>query len=478
MQIDDLTAKAKSGLKWTVFLRFSSQIITWVISLLVIRFLSPEDYSIVSLSEVLFSSLFILCTLGLHEAIIQKKNSDQVVIRKVLGLMFLTHMVVSAGLWLLSDLIAGLYNNNNLFTVLRAGAVVYLVTPWLNVAFAELSRGMEFKRRGMVDLIAAISTSIFSLILAVLGFGFWALIAANFSGIILRAIGYNLLIGKLLIPSFNFSGTSNLLKFGLTVVGAGVLSTMYVGADVVVAGWSASPEILGSYAMAMFLAIMPMAKLMPLIYDVVFPYFSAIREEAKCIETFKKIITLASFFSFPFFFLGTLVVEEFVLIFLGEKWKLIILPMQIVLVTIPLRIIINLMWPLVRALGYSEIVMNHMAVSLVMVAAVVFFVTPYGINWIAASWLFTTPILFVFAIVMLQNKVSITASMLLGLMYRPLSISIFSLGLTLYFDSLLDLETSILHGIVKVFLFVVFYAVFSWFFNRSQLNYSIQFRLS
>lgn len=478
MQIDDLTAKAKSGFKWTVILRFSSQIITWVISLLVIRYLSPEDYSVVSLSEVFFSSLFVLCTLGLHEAMIQTKSSNENTAGKVLGLMLLTHIVVSASLWLFSDFIAGLYNNSSLSAVLKAGAVVYLITPWLNVAFAELSRGMEFKRRGMVELISAIATSLLSLVLAVLGYGFWALIAANFMGIIFRAVGYNLLLRKLLIPSFNFSGTSDLLKFGLTVVGAGVLSSLYVGADVVVAGWTVSPEILGSYAMAMFLAIMPMAKLMPLIYDVVFPYFSAIRDEARCIEMFKKIMTLASFFIFPFFFAGTLVVEEFVVIFLGEKWKLIILPMQIVLVTIPLRMVVNLMWPLARGLGHSAVVMNHMAISLFIVATVVLLVTPYGINWIAASWIVTTPILFVLAVLMLRSRIEITLTMLLNLMFRPIFISSISLALTMLMERALVLDLSVLNAVLKLVVFVFLYAGLSFLLNKQQLEYSIRFRLS
>jgi O-antigen/teichoic acid export membrane protein len=189
-------------------------------------------------------------------------------------------------------------------------------------------------------------------------------------------------------------------------------------------------------------------------------------------------MTLASFLAFPFFFVGTLVVEEFVVIFLGEKWDLIIVPMQIVLLTIPLRIVVNLMWPLVRALGYSEVVMNHTAVSLAVVSMVVMFATPYGINWIAASWLFTTPVLFFIAIFMLRNKVAITAGMLLKLMLRPLSISMLSLILTLGVDSLLNFETSILHGVLKVFLFFACYISLSWILNRQQFDYAIRFRLS
>lgn len=477
MQSAEITTKAKSGLKWTVFLRFTSQIVTWVISFLVIRYISPEDYSVVSLAEVAFSSMFIICTLGLHEAVIQSKSATEQTLKKVLGLMLATNLIASVLLWFLSDYIGEMYSNANLALVLKAGAVVYLITPWLNTAFAALSRTMEFKRRGFVDLYSAILTSFLSLILAWLGYGFWALISANFFNIIFRAIGYNYLLGKLYLPSFDFSGMSSLVKFGLTVVGAGFLSSLYVGADVVVAGWTVKPEILGSYAMAMFLAIMPMAKLMPLLYDVVFPYFSAIREEKACIEIFAKIIRLVSFFIFPIFFVGTLVVEELVIILLGEQWKDAVLPMQLVLITIPLRMIVNLLWPLVRALGYSSIVMNHTAFSLALVAIVVYIATPYGIDTIAASWCLITPILFISAILMVRRRIGISILMILNLMYRAIIISFASLCICYFSAGFLSDGLSLINVVVKSVVYFSSYFALSYLLNKENMVYFLKFRL-
>jgi O-antigen/teichoic acid export membrane protein len=477
MQNVDITSKAKSGLKWTVILRFSSQIFTWIISFLVIRFIAPEDYSTVSLAEVFFSSLFIICTLGLHEAAIQSKSFSETLLKKVLGLMLVIHLVVSLFLWGLADYIAILYKNPDLALVLKAGAVVYIITPWLNTAFASLSRAMEFKRRGFVDLYSAILTSFASLILAWLGFGFWALIGANFINIILRAIGYNYLLGKLYLPSFDFSGMSTLIKFGLTVVGAGFLSSLYVGADVVVAGWSIKPEVLGSYAMAMFLAIMPMAKLMPLLYDVVFPYFSAIRVEEKCIEIFNKIITLVSFYIFPIFFAGVVIIEDLVILLLGEQWQAAVVPMQFVLITIPLRMVVNLLWPMVRALGYSSIVMHHTAISLLLVAVIVFVVTPFGIDAIAASWCFTTPVLFISAVIMVNRHIRLSLISVLSLMYRPVIISTVSLFCCLWVDSRFSAEVSLFTASVLLLIFISIYMLLSALFNREKMLYALSFRL-
>ncbi len=477
MDSTELTNKAKSGLKWTVALRFTSQIFTWIVSFLVIRFISPEDYAVVSLAEVVFSSVFILCTLGLHEALIQTKSYSEDALRKVLGLMCVTNFFVSLCLWFFSDYIGAIYNNPNLSIVLKAGAIVYFINPWLNVAFAALSRAMEFKRRGMVDLCSAVATSFLSLILAWSGYGFWALICANFFNIIFRTIGYNFLLQKFYLPKFDFSGLSDLVKFGMTVVGAGFLSTLYLGADVVVAGWTIKPEILGSYAMAMFLAIMPMSKLMPLIYDVVFPYFSAIRDEKTCIEIFEKIIVLVSFLVFPFFFAGVLVVQELVVIILGEQWSASVLPIQIVLLTIPLRMIVNFVCLLVRSLGYSSIVVIHTAFSLVLVVVVVWFATPFGINAIAASWLFTTPVLLIAAILMVNRRVNVSLMSLFTLMYRAVIIASVSLLLSWYVGVAFNEINNFLNAFLMLVVFTLLYALLSFLFNKEKMMYVLNFRL-
>ena len=54
-----LRSQVLAGLKWTVLGRLSSQVVTWAITIYVIRLLSPEDYGLMAL-EAIFSALFAL----------------------------------------------------------------------------------------------------------------------------------------------------------------------------------------------------------------------------------------------------------------------------------------------------------------------------------------------------------------------------------------------------------------------------------
>ncbi len=64
---------------------------------------------------------------------------------------------------------------------------------------------------------------------------------------------------------------------------------------------------------------------------------------------------------FPFFLLFAAVAEPAVVLLLGEGWRSAAAPLQLILLTIPLRMLSNLFSPLLKALGYPATGLQEMS---------------------------------------------------------------------------------------------------------------------
>ena len=75
MQETNLTFRVLSALKWLTAARTAGQLVTWVITLIVIRILSPEDYGLVAAVTVVLGFAALTNELGITPALIQRKQS-------------------------------------------------------------------------------------------------------------------------------------------------------------------------------------------------------------------------------------------------------------------------------------------------------------------------------------------------------------------------------------------------------------------
>ncbi len=65
-----------SALRWTVGARLTAQVVTWAITLIVIRILSPADYGLLAMATVFIGFLAMFSEFGLGSAIVQRPDID------------------------------------------------------------------------------------------------------------------------------------------------------------------------------------------------------------------------------------------------------------------------------------------------------------------------------------------------------------------------------------------------------------------
>ncbi len=226
--MDSISKRARTAFRWTLSLRLLSQLFTWLASLFVIRLLTPADYGIVAIAEMVLMLALQFASAGLGDVLIRQKQLDDNYIRKILNLLLLLNGAIAVLQVSFAASIAQFYQQPALEYVLYLTATVFLVMPWITVSSNLLAREMNFKSRSKIDFAATLSSSALALLLAFYGFGFWSLIVANVVVIFIRAVGYNITLRRFYLPRFDFSDMLPALKFGLTLMATGALFTLFI----------------------------------------------------------------------------------------------------------------------------------------------------------------------------------------------------------------------------------------------------------
>ncbi len=91
---------------WRFAERCGAQLVTFVVSIVLARILSPDDYGTVALVTVFTTILQVFVDSGLGTALIQKKNADDLDFSSVFYFNFVVCLVLYAGMFFAAPIIA------------------------------------------------------------------------------------------------------------------------------------------------------------------------------------------------------------------------------------------------------------------------------------------------------------------------------------------------------------------------------------
>lgn len=387
----DLKGVARSGL-WFAGFKMAIQAFSWVITIVVARILVPEDYGLMALATIVIGYVEFFSELGLGAAIVQRTT----VTRMELSSNFWFSVAVGAGIsvvgFVLAYPTAWIFDEPRVVPITQLMATLFLIGAMMNVPFNLLVRECRFKEIGALQLVAALISSGSTLLMALAGYGVWAL---AWGTVILRCVTVCLvfLVSKW-SPDFyfSFSEVRSYLRFGLNIAGTNILYYALKTVDKWIVGRMLGVESLGYYTLAMELAAIPSDKVITLIKQVAFPVFS--RLEGHTDEPGYVYLALVKYISlmiWPVLLGGVFFGEEIILLALGEKWAPLIFVFEmfclfhLVIALTSMNAVINNaqdrpLWGLYLNLG-----------QLLLMPGALFVAAGYGLDAVAISWVIVSP---------------------------------------------------------------------------------------
>jgi teichuronic acid exporter len=397
-----LRSQALSGFRWTASVRMLSQLMTWTMTLVVIRLLAPADYGLLAMATVFVTFLAMFAELGLGAAVVQKAEVDQQLLKRTFGLVLILHLSLAALMNMAAPTIGVFYGEPRVVGVIRALSLQFVIAGFAVVPDAQLQRQMEFKNRSLLELTSAILASLTTLGLAYMGAGVWSLVVGSLLAQLYKTIGLNVLSPFVYWPDFSMQGMQSLLQFGRHFTAVQVLWLFLSQVDVLIAAKWLGNELLGFYSVAMHLASLPSQRLSGLVNQVAFPVFSRMQHDKGRVSDSVLLGTrVLSFFAFPVLWGISSVAAEIIALALGEKWAASALPLQILALIIPLRMLGNFIGTAIQGIGRSDILLKIVAGSALMTpTAFVIGVSVGELLGLCLAWLVLAPLVFLQSMVL------------------------------------------------------------------------------
>ena len=462
-----MKAQVMSALRWSAVAKFGGQITNWAITLFVIRLLAPSDYGLVAMQSLIFMFLGMLGDMGFGSSITQSPTLEKREIRQTVGAAMLVNLGICALLMLAAPAIAAFYNESRLVDMTRVAALGFIGVGLVPVYNGLLQREMRFRVSARIEIVCGIVNNLATLVFALLGFGAWSLI---FGSLVANPVRVAMMFSsakQLYWPSFNFSGTRRLWSFGGNVLMTRVIWYWSSQADVLIAGKFLGKEAVGFYSVAVHLASLPMQRAAGIINGVAFAAFSKIQHDARAVAHNTKLgVRLVAFTTFPILWGIGAVSPELVDLAIGPNWQESILPLTLVALTIPFRMIGSIVTSTVMSLGRVDIAMWTTVAGACIAPPLFFFGSRYGILGISMAWVVAAPVLFLLNMYRALPILGLTMRDVFVEMWRPMFISAVMFGAV---EALRHLLLGLWE--VPVFLLLIgagalIYAAGSWLINR------------
>jgi len=314
--------RAVNGLIWSFIDNFSSQIITFIIGIILARLLGPEEFGLVGMITIFIAISETIINSGFSPALIQKQDCTERDYSTVFFYNLIAGLFFFLLLFFIAPLISNFFKEPQLLLIVRVLAVVLLISPLTIIQQTILIKRIDFRLQTRISIIAGITSGSISIWMAFRGYGVWSLVAKT---IIQRAVTSILLwLWNRWRPLLVFSTESfkTLFKFASNILMASLIDTIYRNIYYLIIGKYFSATELGYYTRADRFKALPSENLNNVISKVSFPVLSEIKEDKiKLKAAYKRLITSTMLVSFILMIGLAAVAEPMVLTLIGEKWR-------------------------------------------------------------------------------------------------------------------------------------------------------------
>jgi len=285
------------------------------------RLLIPEHVGLISMVTALTAIAESFKDFGLSTATIQQKEITHEQVTSLFWVNALVGFVIMAIICGLSIFIARFYNDSRLIWITIALSTSFF---WGGITVqhqAILMRKMKFASLIAINLGATLLSIIIAVILAVKGYGYWALVWREVSRNFIFAAGTWLVCPWLPGLPRRSTKIGSMLKIGGDVTAFNLITFFTDNLDYVLIGKLFGAAPLGLYKQGTQLALLPVGFLTEPVNTVAQPALRVLHDDAQRYrEYYKKIVKSLSFASMPLMVFLFLFAQEIILMLLGEKW--------------------------------------------------------------------------------------------------------------------------------------------------------------
>lgn len=348
----DLSTRIRHGVLWLFAGTTGTRLLGFGFGVILARLLAPEDFGMLITMQVFTGLASFVAGGGMGQALIRNRDIDKTDQDVVFTLQLLLGAIIYAGFFLAAPAFAAWYDNPLYADLLRVAALSFLFRPIANLPNSLLNRQMRYKMVSLAGVAGLLTSSLASIGFAIAGYGVWSLVLGGLVSMVVQPM--------ILIPASGWRpGFSLDLTRGRKLAGYGMwvsVNNVVVHIRTQLAAFLLS-RTLGPAAVGLFnkgdsLSDLPNRMFAGPTYQVLLRAIASEQDNAdRCRYLFLRAITLLAVYGTPVFVLLQWIAEPAVVLIYGEKWAEAAIPLAILALAWPFRMLDQLSGAVLGALN-------------------------------------------------------------------------------------------------------------------------------
>jgi len=311
----------KINLFWKIAERILSQLVAFIVSIILARLLSPKDYGAISIVVVFITIADTLVISGFGNALIQKKDADNIDFSSVFFFSIVFSTILYIVLYIIAPYIAQYYKLEILDPVLKVLGLRIILSGINSVQQAYVSKNMMFKIFFWSTIIGTSISGIIGIYLAYDGFGVWALVFQQMINSVVNTLVLWLKVRWRPENVFSLTRIKILFKYGWKILFEGLSATIIGQLRNLIIGKVYMSEDLGYYTKSQQFPGLLVDNISSSLSSVLFPAMSLKQDEKEqVIRLLRKSVIISTYILFPMLTGLAVVSKPLIVLLLTEKW--------------------------------------------------------------------------------------------------------------------------------------------------------------
>ena len=355
--------KISSGLVWTFGERIIAQIVSTIVTIILARILTPDDYGIISIVTVFISICNIFVTSGFGNSVVRKKEATDLDFNTA----FFTSLIISLILYLLifvlAPHIAKFYDMMSLTLIMRIMGLRIPLASLNSIQHAHIQRQMKFKKFFWATLIGTIISAMIGISLAYSCAGMWALVAQYMTNTIIDTIVLQIVGDWHFKFQFSKEKAKEIFSFGWKVLVTDLVSTLENDIRSLVVGKCFGSANLAFYDQGKKYPSLLVTNINSSINKVMLPAYSKQQDDSEQLKIMlRKSIQLGLYILSPILIGFAFISNDFVKLVLTEKWLPCVPYVQLFCISYLTRPLESSCHQMLLAIGQSGVVLKVMLI--------------------------------------------------------------------------------------------------------------------
>ncbi len=314
-----ILSRTAQGAGWIIGWRFATRFVGFFSTLVLVRFLAPQDFGIVSLAMGFLQGLDAVAGFGVEGAIIRAERADREIYDAGFTLNLIRGGFTSLVLAAAAIPVARFFGDPHLTDVIYVLAAAWAISACQNIGMVEYRRLLAFDMEFKIKIIPRLLALAVTIPAAFVWHSYWALVAGIVATQLLTVVlSYTMHPYR---PRLGVAGMKHIVGFSFWEWVIGMIGLVGARADSVIIGRLLGTGAVGIYGVGAEIATLPSSEIVEPLCRALFSGFVAERREGNDgSATLLRVLSVLALITFPMSVGLSLVAYPVIKIGFGTEW--------------------------------------------------------------------------------------------------------------------------------------------------------------